>query len=94
MLAVTIVMDNKNTIENVLWFLNHLKNDGVKIISQKEITKEDFKDLKNISKKEEFPFEILLSHKIELKRRFKKYNLKNENLLSLNELQRKMELRK
>ena len=38
---------------------------------------------------------VLDSHKFELKRRFKKYkNLQVQNLFSLNELQKRMELRK
>ena len=37
MQAVTINIKNKNTQEKIIWFLEHLKNDGVEIIAQENI---------------------------------------------------------
>ncbi|MBE0469114.1 MAG: hypothetical protein IBX55_06325 [Methyloprofundus sp.] len=37
MQSITINITNKNTQEKVIWSLNHLKEDGVEIVSQEDI---------------------------------------------------------
>jgi len=39
--SITININNKQLVDKVMWFLEHLKNDGLEIIS-----KEDIDDLK------------------------------------------------
>ncbi len=43
-MQITIDFQNDSVAQKVLWFLNHLKNDGVKIVNTTNIKKETTDD--------------------------------------------------
>ena len=44
MQSITININNDKLVDKVTWFLEHLKNDGLEIVSKKDM--DDFKLLK------------------------------------------------
>ncbi len=58
MQSITINVENKTIQEKVLSFLEHLKNDGVEIVSQENIN--DLKLLSDTRKEESIPFDEYL----------------------------------
>ncbi len=54
MQVLTISTKNKATKDKIIWFLKHLENEGVDIISQEDI--EDLKLLAETRKEKSIPF--------------------------------------
>jgi len=50
-MQLTINIKNNNTVDKILWMLEHFKDDGVEIINQKdifELESESYKKFKNL----------------------------------------------
>jgi len=48
-MQISINFKNENVAQKVIWFLNHLKDEGVEILDTKKETKNDLQlDLKNL----------------------------------------------
>jgi len=60
MQIVTILIKNQEIEEKILWFLKHLENDGVEILSQED--SEDFKLLMATREELSIPFSEYLKN--------------------------------
>jgi len=60
MQIVTISIENDDVKDKVIWFLKHLENEGVEIMSQEDI--EDFKHLVATRGEESIPFSEYLKN--------------------------------
>jgi hypothetical protein len=60
MQSITINIDNDKLVEKVTWFLEHLKNDGLEIVSLDDM--DDLKLLKLTRNEETIPFEDYLNN--------------------------------
>ncbi len=60
MQTITINIQNENLTEKVLWFLEHLKDDGLEITSKEDI--EDLKLLKETRDEQTISFEDYLKN--------------------------------
>ncbi|MFZ2633753.1 MAG: hypothetical protein WA081_06370 [Desulfosalsimonadaceae bacterium] len=60
MQTVTISIKNKDIMDKILWFLKHLENEGVEIISEEDI--EDLKLLASTRGEESLPFSEYLKN--------------------------------
>lgn len=58
--TITINIDNDQLAEKVNWFLEHLKNDGLEIVSKEDI--EDLKLLKSTRDEESIPFSTFVKN--------------------------------
>lgn len=58
MKSITINIKNDQLAEKVTWFLEHLKKDGLEIVSQEDL--DDLKFLKATRKEKSIPFEEYL----------------------------------
>lgn len=58
--TVTIGIKNKETRDKIMWFLKHLKNEGVEIISEDDL--EDLKILSATRGEESVPFSEYLKN--------------------------------
>jgi len=60
MQSITINIKNEQLVDKVLWFLDHLKNDGLEIISIEDI--DDLKLLKATREEKSIPFNEYLEN--------------------------------
>ena len=61
MKTITINIKNDKLAEKVTWLLNHLRQDGLEIVSQEDL--DDLKALKATRKEETIPFDKYLKSK-------------------------------
>jgi hypothetical protein len=60
MQTLTLNIKNETLFKKVIWFLNHLKKDGLEIVSQEDL--DDLKLLKATSDEETISFEEYLKN--------------------------------
>ena len=60
MQTLTLNIKNETLFEKVIWFLNHLKNDGLEIVSQEDL--DDLKLLKATRGEEAISFDEYLKN--------------------------------
>jgi hypothetical protein len=60
MQSITININNEKLADKVMWFLKHLKNDGLEIISKEDM--DDLRFLKATRKEESIPFDEYLEN--------------------------------
>jgi len=60
MQSITININNEKLADKVMWFLEHLKNDGLEIISKEDM--DDLKLLRATSEEESIPFDEYLEN--------------------------------
>ncbi|HQO10554.1 MAG TPA: hypothetical protein PLK90_00815 [Clostridiales bacterium] len=58
MKTITINIDNEKLVDKVTWFLEHLKNDGLEIVSKEDL--DDLKLLKATRSEDAISFEEYL----------------------------------
>jgi len=58
--SITININNEKLVDKVMWFLDHLKNDGLEIISKEDI--DDLKLLKATRQEKSVPFNEYLEN--------------------------------
>ncbi len=67
MQSITINIKNDKLADKVLWFLKHLQNDGLEIVSKEDL--EDLKLLKATRNEESIPFDEYTKNENPLKNR-------------------------
>ena len=60
MQSITININNEKLADKVMWFLEHLKNDGLEIISKEDM--DDLKLLRATREEESIPFDEYLEN--------------------------------
>ena len=60
MRSITININNEQSVDKVMWFLEHLKNDGLEIVTKENI--DDLKLLKATRKEKSIPFNEYLEN--------------------------------
>jgi len=60
MQSITININNEKLADKVMWFLKHLKNDGLEIVSKEDM--DDLKLLKATRKEKSIPFDEYLEN--------------------------------
>ena len=60
MQTITININNDQLVDKVTWFLDHLKNDGLEVVSRKDW--DDLKLLKSTRKEDSISFDEYLNN--------------------------------